>query len=86
MDNKQLRKACIRVNDRLYQLGLLYQHFIPIQSIDAILSEAGFNETEPAIYCGADGASHEHVGHNKYLSLTWHKMESGRYEIVAYLN
>ena len=86
MDNKQLRTASGHVNTELHDLGKVYHEHLPIQQIDEILELYGFNPTEPAIYCGADGASHEHVGHNKYLSLTWHKMESGRYEIVAYLN
>jgi len=86
MDSKQLRKACVQVNDKFYQLGLLYLDYIPVYQIDEILVEAGFEATEPAIYCGRDGNIHEEVGHGKYLSMSWHKMESGRYEITAYLN
>lgn len=82
----KLRRAQIEVNSRLYDLGKVYHAYIPVYEIDSILVDNGFEATEPAIYCGADGKDHQEVGHGKYLSLAWHKMESGRYEIVAYLN
>ena len=83
---KEVKRAQAQVNERLYNLGKVYHNYIPVYEIDSALVESGFEATEPAIYCGADGKSHEEVGHGKYLSMTWHKMESGRYEIVAYLN
>ena len=85
-DCKELKKATKRVNDQLYNLGLQYWNYLPIFEIDSILVEFGFDATEPAIYCGREGNTHEPVGDGKFLSMTWHKMESGRYEIVAYLN
>jgi hypothetical protein len=64
-----------------------YHPFIPLADIDAILTQAGFNATEDAIYCGREGRSTEKVGENTWLSLTWYKMEvTGNYEIVAYVS
>jgi hypothetical protein len=63
-----------------------YYPFIPTETIDAALSAAGFNELEPAIYCGREGRSNEKVGPNSYLSLTWYKMENNTYEIVCYVS
>lgn len=83
---KEVKKAQDMVNNGLYTLGLKFHAYLPIYEIDSILVEAGFNATEPAIYCGRDGQIHEEVGHGKYLTMTWHKFESGSYEVVAYLN
>jgi hypothetical protein len=84
--NPEDRKRSRKVNEALYQIGLKFWDYIPKYEIDSALVDNGFDATEPAIYCGRDGSIHEPVGHGKFLSLTWHKMDSGRYEIVAYLN
>ena len=83
---KEERIARRAVNEALAHLGTLYHHGLPIEDIDNALILAGFNATEPAIYCGRDGHSHEQVGPNTWLSLSWHKMESGRYEVTAYVS
>lgn len=81
-----LRHRTKLVNNRLHVLGLGYHDLLPIAQIDLILTDNGFQPTEPAIYCGADSKFHEPVGDGKYLTITWHKMESGRYEVTAYVN
>ena len=63
-----------------------YHDGLPISTIDRILIQYGFDPLEEAIYCGRDGMVHEQVGARTWISLTWHKMESGRYEVVAYLS
>lgn len=63
-----------------------YHPWIPNGTIDKILTANGFNEMEQGIYTGRDGRIHEKVGNNTWLSMTWHKMDSGRYEIVAYVS
>lgn len=83
-EHKELRQACGHVNRELSDLSKVYHEHLPIREIDDILVLYGFNPTEPAIYCGADGQTHESVGHGKFLS--WHRMESGRFEVIAYLN
>jgi hypothetical protein len=80
------KHATKKVNEALYKIGLKYWDYIPVYEIDSALVENGFDATEAAIYCGSGGKVDEYVGGNKYLHLNWHKMESGRYEIVAYVN
>jgi len=81
------RRNRTRVNEQLYNLGRTYHDFLPIQRINEILDENGFNETEPAIYCGRNGQTLENVGQRTFLSLSWHKMDvTGRYEVVAYVS
>ena len=86
MDAKSERRARREVNAHLSDMGARYHDGIPVQEIDGILCQHGFNATEPAIYCGREGRAHEQVGEKTWLSLTWFKMPSGRYEIVAYVS
>ena len=80
-------KARRRANDDLHALTFnRYHEGLALDEIDTILTAHGFNSMEPAIYCGRDGSVHEQVGPKTWVSLTWHKMESGRYEIVVYLS
>ena len=83
---REERGARNMVNNTLHDLGTRYHDGLPITEIDAALVEGGFAQTEPAIYCGRDGSCHQQVGGRTWLSLSWHKMESGRYEITAYVN
>jgi hypothetical protein len=75
-----------RANAALHALGLTYHQSIPLVDIDNILAANGFLETEEAIYCGRDGRSQQPVAETVWLILTWHKMDSGTYEILAYLS
>jgi hypothetical protein len=80
------QKARKRVNNVLWAIGREYYGSLPIGIVDALLVENGLNETEPAIYCGREGSCTQQVGPRSYLTFTWYKMESGRYEFVAYCN
>lgn len=75
-----------QANDALYQLGRTYHDGVPLREVDVILSRADLNPLEEMILCGREGRLHEPVGFGYWLALTWYKMESGRYEIVAYLS
>ena len=75
-----------QANDALHRLSTVYHDSLPIFDIDRILGFAGFDPTEPAIYCGREGRSHEQVGPRTWFTMTWHKMESGRYEVIAYVS
>lgn len=87
MTAQEERVARRRVNDKLYDLGLVYHDSLPMKAIDDVLVENGFKATEPAIYCGRDAqCSPMQVGAYTWLSLSWHKMESGRYEVTAYVS
>jgi hypothetical protein len=64
-----------------------YFPFIPNAELDSILTGAGFQAMEAAIYCGREGRVTEQVGPKTWITMTWHKMEvTGRYEIVAYVS
>lgn len=80
-------KRQLRVNSELYQLGLEYNtlgHFL--YTTDRVLVKHGFNEMQTFIQPGPTGHVHQEVGDGKWLSLSWYKMPSGRFEFVAYVN
>lgn len=85
MTAAQERLGRKQANNALHALPT-YADGLQLESLDAILTLHGFNTLEPAIYCGRDGQCHEQVGERTWLTFTWHKMESGRYELVAYLS
>lgn len=85
MDAKTERKLRTRVNRQLQQLPI-YHDGLPLTEIDNILAANGASALEEAIYCGREGKVHEQVQSNTWLTMTWYKMESGRYEIVAYVS
>jgi hypothetical protein len=63
-----------------------YHDGVPLDTINWALRCKGFDELEPMLLCGAQGSLNEPVGRNRWLSLTWYKMESGRYEVIAYVS
>jgi hypothetical protein len=87
-----LHTRLVRVNADLYQLGLEYRDTLSysLNAIDRILLANGFVITsgsiELAICTGINGQRHIEVGEGKWLSLSWYRLDSGRYEIVAYVN
>lgn len=86
MDASTERKARVKANNAFYKLGRVYHDGLALAEIDAVLMANGFTGMEDALYCGRDGQAHEQVGRRTWITLAWHKMESGRYEIVVYLN
>ena len=87
MDAGTERKARKKAKDTFYDLcHNKYYDGLALSLIDEILQSNGFTGLEPAIYCGRDGQCHEQVGKRTWVTLTWHKMESGNYEIVVYLS
>jgi hypothetical protein len=72
--------------NKMLQLLPVYADGLQLEAMNAVLQEHGFSELESAIYCGREGQHHEQVGAHTWLTFTWHKMESGRYELVAYLS
>lgn len=85
MDAKTERKARTAANNDLGKLAN-YHDGLPIQAFDNILTKHGFEPLENAIYCGREGQCHQQVGTKTFFHFTWYKMESGKYEIVAYLS
>jgi hypothetical protein len=75
-----------RANSSLYNIGKTYHTGVPVDLVNTILIEQGFNRLEDGIYTGREGRSVEPVGEETTLCMTWYKMPSGRYEIVAYVS
>lgn len=82
----QLKRDTKAVNDALYDMGRTYHQSVPLDAVNGLLTHYGFNELDAMLLCGREGSLHENVGRNRWLSLTWYKMESGRYEVVAYVS
>jgi hypothetical protein len=75
------------VNTALHAIGLTYHESLPIGLIGDILAEHGFDPAElGGIYTGNDGTDTTDVGERTFLRLSWHRMPSGRWEIVAYVS
>lgn len=85
---RQRRTRLLRqANNALYKLSSnVYHESVPLDDINSILSAAEFEPLDAVFVCGRDGRIHEPVGYDRWLLMTWHKMESGRYEIVAYIS
>lgn len=81
-----LAKQQNKANNALYELGLTFHDFVPLDTVASILDKNGFDPLEEMILCGREGRLNEPIGRNRWLSLTWYKMESGRYEVVAYVS
>jgi hypothetical protein len=84
--SSQRRAARNLANEGLAILSRNYHSGLPIADIDKILTANGFNALEEAIYCGRDGRVHEPVGEHTWISFSWHKMDSGRYEVTVYVS
>lgn len=86
-DNRsQEKRAMAAVNRKLHTLGQRYHKGLPLAEVSAMLTEEGFSGMSDGVYCGSEGRVHEQVGPHTWLALSWYRMESGRYEIVAYLS
>jgi hypothetical protein len=91
MTNMTKKTLLKKINTDLHKLtSNKYFPEIPLKSIDTILTHYGLNKLEDGIYTGQSGEFVENVGktwgNNVYLRMTWYRMESGRYEIVAYVS
>jgi hypothetical protein len=78
------------LNQELWRVGL---DFYPTLShalniIERVIKEHGFNELNGVILAtgNIDGSHHEEVGEGKWITISWHRFESGRYEVTAYVN
>jgi hypothetical protein len=81
------RSARNKANKALADLSRKYHQGIPTTELTNILDQAGFDSRPlEGIYTGRDGKSHDQVGPKTWLALSWHKMDSGNYEINAYLS
>lgn len=81
------------INKELHSMGFEYYPEVPLSDIFAIVEKkAGMVVQEDGtpwsgLLCGDDGrAKFEVAGYKFLLHLTWHRMPSGNYEIVAYVS
>ena len=79
-DTRGVNKVLGEMNHNTYHDG------VPLDRINDALRAHGFDELEPMLLCGAEGRLHEPVGRERWLAVTWYRMESGRYEVVAYVS
>ena len=82
-----LKARLNRVNGILADLGRRYHDYLPVFQIDTALIESGFEPLDATVsFLGCEGRTHEPVGEDKWISISWHRMDSGRWEVVAYVN
>jgi hypothetical protein len=78
-----------RVNEALHKLGLGYFSSMTeaFHAIDFALIAEGFASTvEATKESGNERSFHACVGDGKWLHITWYRMETGTYEVTAYVN
>ena len=74
-----------KVNSDLHAIGLVYWETMS-ESLAAIeYALQGQNFETPVDRQILNYRLHVEVGDGKWLSATWHRMESGRYKVVAYV-
>lgn len=86
-ERKRLAQDTRHVNAILSEMNHnVYHDGVPLDRINDALRCTGFDELEDMLLCGREGRVHQSVGRNRWLLLTWYKMESGRYEVIAYVS
>jgi len=91
MDNRQLRTAIEQVNTDLNKLTFQKYHpQIPLSQIEDIVKDAGFPPPTgwSRAIIGPQGMTATTINKSPdiFLHLSWYKMESGRFEVIAYVN
>jgi len=82
-----LRARKQAVNADLHKLGLRYHDVVPLYLINSILDEHGFDLVGTiGIAIVSPGKIHEEIGEGLWLSASFYRMDSGRWEVVAYVN
>jgi hypothetical protein len=78
-----------RVNEGLHALGRIYWDTVGkvLHNIDGVLAANGFEQsTDVLLRRETANSLHVAVATNKWLHVTWYRLESGRYEVTAYVN
>lgn len=96
--NRKVKKV---VNDKLYKLYRgRYFEAIPLSEIFGVLKDVGYTPLQEdgrpwdGLLCGTEGQVYFDLGHSEdlkldksaLLAMSWHKMTSGRYEIISYVS
>ena len=87
------RTARKHINEYLYAVGRTYHAAIPLQAIfDVIAQHTGEQVIQEdgtpwsGVLCGREGrATFEISNLRQALQLSWYKLESGSYEVTAYI-
>lgn len=78
-----------KINREIHKL-ITNKYFpeIPVKQIGIILASFGLDtDFLNGIYCGRQGETSEMIPNSKiFFRMTWYRMESGNYEIVAYVS
>jgi len=83
------------MNREIHEITNGFKPEIPLDEIFNAISNNGGRAVDEAgndwsgILCGADGTANievEFEGKNFWLRVSWHKMESGNWETVAYIS
>lgn len=82
-----------RINDHLCSISSKYHDSIPLETIFGVLRKEGVEVLQEdgtsweGFLCGENSHTTFPLNvKNHVLSLSWYKMESGRWEIVSYLS
>ncbi len=78
-----------RVNEALYALPSVYYTTLGggLSAIYDVLKQEGFEVPEVGYSLPKpEGRLHVGIGDGIWLSVSWYRMESGNYEVVAYVN
>jgi hypothetical protein len=59
---------------------------IPIDELETICAGHGFEMSDISMLSGRSGRMSVPIGRGILLHFTWYRMDSGRWEIVAYAN
>lgn len=70
------------------EIGSTHFASLPIAEIMGIINKYGFDGSVlEGIYTGHEGKTHEKVGKNTWIVITWYRMpNSGKFEVIAYLS
>ncbi len=84
----EVREALKRLQEAVHEfLRPIYFDGIPATALAALVAEHGFDPSDFAgIYCGNQGRAFCQIGFGRGLALSWYRMPSGRFEIVAYVS
>lgn len=79
-----------RANAALYVLTTwpAYHDAVPWTQMNEILTKHGFRleEGDIPLALDADSSVHVQVGDKTWLLVSWYRMPSGRYEVIAYVS
>jgi hypothetical protein len=81
---KTAKELSIDLNEILKPI---YFESLPLNQIANAVTKHGYNPTDlDGIYCGKEGRAFANIGMNRGIVIEWYRMESGLYEVNAYVS